>query len=91
MEGEIILGKDAEELLSGDTFQPLGRLEEAISHLLIRYHEVLKERETLAHTLGMERERVERLEKKLELLSIDREKIKMRIDQLLLQLKILDG
>ena len=44
----------------------------------------------MARALRLERERNDRLEKKLEILSVDREKVKTLIDQLLLQLKVLD-
>jgi len=65
----------------------LGNLEEKIGHLLVRYQELKKEREEFATALDVEREKVTRLERKLELLSQDKEKVKTRIDQLLLQLK----
>ncbi len=90
MEGEIVLEGNIDELVAEEERRPFGRIEEAVRHLLIRYDEILKENEELARTLRMERERNERLEKKLEILSVDREKVKTRIDQLLLQLKVLD-
>ena len=90
MEGEIRLGREAEGCVSGEESWPLGRLEEAIGHLLMRYHEILREKEALALALHMEREREGHLEQRLELLSLDREKVKTRIDQLLLQLRVLD-
>ncbi len=65
----------------------LGNLEEKVGHLLIKYQELKKERDELAVTLDVEREKMTELEKKLELLSQDREKIKARIDQLLHRLK----
>jgi len=68
----------------------LGNLEEKIGHLLVRYQEMKKEREEFATALDVEREKVTRLERKLELLSQDKEKVKTRIDQLLLQLKGVD-
>jgi len=68
----------------------LGSLEEKIGNLLARYQELKKEREELATSLAVEREKVTRLEKRLELLSQDKEKVKTRIDQLLLQLKGID-
>jgi phage shock protein A len=68
----------------------LGNLEEKIGHLLVRYQELKKEREEFATALDVEREKVARLERKLELLSQDKEKVKTRIDQLLLELKGVD-
>ena len=68
----------------------LGNLEEKIGHLLLRYQELKKEKEEFATALDVEREKVVRLERKLELLSQDKEKVKTRIDQLLLQLKGVD-
>ena len=65
-------------------------MEEKIGNLLARYQELKKEREELATSLAVEREKVTRLEKRLELLSQDKEKVKTRIDQLLLQLKGID-
>jgi chromosome segregation ATPase len=68
----------------------LGSLEEKIGNLLAGYQELKKEREELATSLAVEREKVTRLERRLELLSQDKEKVKTRIDQLLLQLKGID-
>ena len=62
-------------------------LEEKIGYLLIKYQELKNERDELAVALDVEREKMIRLEKKLELLSQDREKVKTRIDQLLHRLK----
>ena len=89
MEGEISLDKNKGESVEEDG-RPFGRLEEALRHLLTRYHEILRENEELARALRLERERNDRLANKLEVLSVDREKVKTRIDQLLLQLKVLD-
>jgi chromosome segregation ATPase len=68
----------------------LGNLEEKISSILIKYQELKKEKEELAATLEVEREKSIQLEKKLEFLSTDREKVKARIDQLLQRLKGID-
>jgi chromosome segregation ATPase len=68
----------------------LGDLEEKIGHLLVKYQELKKERDELVAVLSMEREKITRLEKKLELLSQDRDKVKTRIDQLLYRLKSVD-
>ena len=90
MEGEIVLENSIGESATEGESRPFGHLEETVKHLLIRYHEILKENEELARSLRLESERNDRLEKKLEILSGDREKVKTRIDQLLLQLKVLD-
>lgn len=68
----------------------LGDLEEKIGHLLVKYQELKKERDELVAVLSMEREKITRLEKKLELLSQDRDKVKTRIDQLLYRLRSVD-
>lgn len=68
----------------------LGDLEEKIGYLLVKYQELKKERDELVAVLSMEREKITRLEKKLELLSQDRDKVKTRIDQLLYRLKSVD-
>jgi chromosome segregation ATPase len=50
---------------------------------LATFHELKKERDSLAAALDTERGKVVQLEKKLKLLAQDREKVKTRIDQLL--------
>ncbi len=65
----------------------LGDLEEKIGHLLTRYQELKNERDELASRLDMEKEKLARLEKRLELFSQDRETVKTRIDHLLHRLK----
>jgi len=87
MAGEISLDKRIEKMVLEEERGLLGNLEEKIGHLLIKYQELKKDRDELAVTLGLEREKMVELEKKLELLSQDREKIKARIDQLLHRLK----
>ena len=62
-------------------------LEEKVGHLLTRYQELKNEKDELAMALDVEREEIIRLEKKVELLSKDRDKVKTRIDQLLHRLK----
>ncbi len=69
----------------------LGDLEEKIDGLLAKFQELKKERDELANSLERERDRVVRLEKRLELLSQDRENVKSRIDQLLYRLKGIEG
>jgi len=87
MAGEISLDKRIEKMVLEEERGLLGNLEEKVDHLLIKYQELKKERDELAVTLDVEREKMTELEKKLELLSQDREKIKARIDQLLHRLK----
>jgi DNA repair ATPase RecN len=87
MAGEISLDKRIEKMVLEEERGLLGNLEEKVGHLLIKYQELKKERDELAVTLDVEREKMTELEKKLELLSQDREKIKARIDQLLHRLK----
>jgi chromosome segregation ATPase len=82
MAGEILLDKQT-EMASEEEQGLLGNLEEKIRHLLAKFHELKKERNNLAAALDMERGKVIQLEKKLKLLSQDREKVKTRIDQLL--------
>jgi DNA repair ATPase RecN len=68
----------------------LWNLEEKVRHLLTKFHDLKKERDHLAATLEVEKEKVTQLEKKLKLLSQDREKVKTRIDQLLHRFKNMD-
>ncbi len=68
----------------------LGNLEEKVRHLLEKFYQLKKERDHLAAALDGEREKVAQLEKKLKLLSQDREKVKTRIDQLLHRFKSID-
>ena len=68
----------------------LGDLEEKIGHFLMKYQELKKEKDELAAALSLEREKITDLEKKLELLSQDRDRVKTRIDQLLYRLKGVD-
>jgi chromosome segregation ATPase len=90
MDGEILLDKRTEKMVFEEERSLLGNLEEKIGHLLIKYQELKKERDELAVALDVEREKMIQLEKKLEFLSQDREKIKARIDQLLHRLKGID-
>ena len=69
---------------------PLGNLEKKVNHLLRKYQELKKERDQLAVALDAEKTKIMRLEKKFELLSQDREKVKTRIDQLLHRLITID-
>lgn len=62
-------------------------LEEKIEYLLVKYQELKHERDELAVALDMEKEKVIRIAKRMELFSQDREKVKTRIDHLLHRLK----
>lgn len=90
MAEEISLDKQTERVGSEEERGFLENLEEKIGHLLIKYQELLKERDELVAELDGEREKRVRLEKKMEFLSQDREKVKTRIDQLLHRLKSVD-
>jgi septal ring factor EnvC (AmiA/AmiB activator) len=70
---------------------PLKNVEEKVSELLRAFQEMKRERDGLASALGMEREKSSRLEKKLEFFVEEREKIKLKIDQLLHRLKGIGG
>jgi hypothetical protein len=90
MNGEISLDKPAEAALPEEEKGLLGNLEEKINTLLTKYQEMKKERDEFASLLEMEKEKTGLIEKKMELISKDREKVKARIDQLLLRLKGID-
>jgi chromosome segregation ATPase len=90
MAGEISLDKQTENMVAEEEQGLLGNLEEKVRHLLTRFHELKKERDHLAATLEVEKEKGIQLEKKLKLLSQDREKVKTRIDQLLHRFKNID-
>jgi chromosome segregation ATPase len=94
MVGQISLEEkeesEHENLVSEGDRLPLGNLEAKIESLLVRYQGVKKERDEFAASLELERDRANRLEKRLEAISLDREKVKTRIDQLLLRLKSID-
>ncbi len=89
MAGEISLDEKS-ETASEEEQGLLGNLEEKIGHLLAKFHGLQKERDNLVAALDVEREKVAQLEKKLKLLSQDREKVKTRIDQLLHRFKSID-
>jgi chromosome segregation ATPase len=90
MAGEISLEKKTEKMASEEERGLFGNLEEKVSHLLTKFHELKKERDNLAAALEGEKEKVNQLEKKLKFLSQDREKVKTRIDQLLHRFKNID-
>ena len=90
MASEISLDERNEVMAQEGDGGPLERLEEKVSLLLARYQELKKQKDELAAALDMEKERRSGLEKRLELISQDRDKVKTRIDQLLHRLKGLD-
>jgi len=90
MAGEIVLDEENGKIVPEADQGPLGNLEEKVGYLLKKYHELRKDRDELAIALDAGREKMIRLEKKMELLSQDREKVKTRIDQLLYRLKSID-
>ena len=90
MVGEILLDERDEKVVQEGDQGLLGILEDKVVYLLKKYHELKKERDDLAIAVEAGREKVIRLEKKMELLSQDREKVKTRIDQLLHRLKSVD-
>lgn len=90
MAGEISLEKQTEKMSSEEEQGLLGNLEEKVRHLLTKFHELKKERDNLVAALEAEKEKVIQLEKRLKLLSQDREKVKTRIDQLLHRFKSID-
>lgn len=90
MTGEISLDERTEKAVPEVERSLLGDLEEKIGHFLMKYQELKKEKDELAAALSLEREKITGLEKKLELLSQDRDRVKTRIDQLLYRLKGVD-
>jgi len=87
MNREILLDEQAEKMVPEDEQGLLKDLEEKIGYLLTRYQKLKTERDGLAVELNTEKGKRIQLEKKMELLSQDREKVKTRIDQLLHRLK----
>jgi DNA repair ATPase RecN len=90
MAGEISLENQTEKAVSEEEQGLLGNLEEKVRYLLTKFHDLRKERDHLAATLEAEKEKVVQLEKRLKLLAQDRDKVKMRIDQLLHRFKNID-
>ena len=90
MSEEISLDNRTEKMIPEEERKLLGNLEEKIGQLLTKYQELMREKEELVSELDMEREKRARLEKKMDLLSQDREKVKTRIDQLLHRLRSID-
>jgi len=93
MEAEILLRRKPDDA-EGDPEEDsdlLKNLEEKVSDLLKAFQEIKRERDGLASALGMEKEKSTRLERKLEFFSEEREKVKIKIDQLLHRLKGVGG
>ncbi|MEI9475848.1 MAG: cell division protein ZapB [Deltaproteobacteria bacterium] len=90
MTGEISLGRKIEESVPDGEQGLLSNLEGRVDHLLVKFQELMKERDEVAAALDSEREKVGQLEKRLERFTQDREKVKTRIDQLLHRLKGID-
>jgi chromosome segregation ATPase len=93
MEAEILLKRkpnDTDADPEGD-LNLLKNLEEKVSDLLKAFQEIKRERDGLALALGIEKEKSTRLEKKLEFFSEEREKVKIKIDQVLHRLKGVGG
>jgi len=91
MEAEILLNRKREDPVPEEEQGPLQTLEERIGDLLREFQHLKKERDHLALALGAEKERLIRMEERMEILSREREKIKNRIDQLLHRLKGVEG
>ena len=79
-----------EEIPQEEDRGALVKLEEMVGKLLAKFHELKKEKDELATVLEQEREKGRSLEKRLEILFQDKEKVKTRIDQLLHRLKGID-
>jgi cell division protein FtsB len=90
MAEEILLEGQTEKKMVEEEKNLFGALEEKIGHLLMKYQDMVKEKEKLAAEVDVEKEKRVRLEKQMELLSQDREKVKSRIDQLLYRLRSID-
>ena len=90
MQRNLSLDKEMEEIEPDGDRGALGKLEERVAELLLKYHEIKKERDELSTALDQEREKRQRVERNLEALSEDKEKVKARIDQLLQRLKGID-
>ena len=90
MTEEISLENQSEKTMPEEERNLFGALEEKIGHLLTKCQELMREKDKLAAEVDAEREKGIRLEKRMELLSQDRENVKTRIDQLLHRLRSVD-
>jgi len=90
MAEEITLKGQSEKTMPEEEKNLFGALEEKIGDLLKKCQELMREKDKLAAEVDAEREKGMRLEKRMELLSQDRENVKTRIDQLLHRLRSVD-
>ncbi|MBS3907488.1 MAG: cell division protein ZapB [Syntrophaceae bacterium] len=90
MTEEIPLKDQLEKTVPEEEGNLFGALEEKIGDLLTKYQELTREKDKMAAEVDDEREKRIRLEKRMELLSQDRENVKTRIDQLLHRLRSVD-
>lgn len=90
MAEEIALKNESEKTMAEEEKNLFGALEEKIGDLLTKCQELMREKDKLAAEVDAEREKGMRLEKRMELLSQDRENVKTRIDQLLHRLRSVD-
>lgn len=90
MSEDISLKKIPEKTIPEEEKSLFGDLEEKIDQLLRKYQELLAEKERLVAEVDAEREKRIRLEKRMEILSQDRENVKARIDQILHRLRSAD-
>jgi len=90
MAEEISLKDQLEKTVPEEEKNLFGVLEEKIGYLLTKYQELMREKDKMAAEVDAEREKRIRLEKRMELLSQDRENVKTRIDQLLHRLRSVD-
>jgi chromosome segregation ATPase len=90
MAEEITLKDQSEKTMLEEERNLFGALEEKIGDLLTKCQELMREKDKLAAEVDTEREKGIRLEKRMELLSQDRENVKTRIDQLLHRLRSVD-
>ena len=90
MAEEITLKGESEKTMLEEERNLFGALEEKIGDLLTKCQELMREKDKLAAEVDTEREKGIRLEKRMELLSQDRENVKTRIDQLLHRLRSVD-
>jgi uncharacterized coiled-coil DUF342 family protein len=90
MTGEISLDSSTDASAPEGEKGILDPLESRVELLLDRFQEVVKQRDELLAAIDSEREKRSQLEKRLELIAQDREKVKTRIDQLLHRLKGID-
>lgn len=91
MSDEIPLKEEPEKILLEEEKNLFSLLEEKVHSLLTKYQDLKMERDRLADEVESEKEKRIRLEKRLELFSQDRERVKIKIDQLLHRLQNIDG